>query len=303
MVTNVTSNDFYCRIFVHGLLRIHEDEFAHFCMGRGAQGVSEELKFTHSELVYDPHVMNTNRFDLNVYFGEHPGDGFVQDLKSEFPEIELEVHREPNQDWMENWKKGFEPFLFVEPFWIVPSWREAPKEAKEVLFVDPGMAFGTGTHETTKLCARQIVESWPKVVAQTGSNPSVLDVGTGTGILSLIAYRLGAGHVMAIDNDPEARRVARENLRLNGAENINVPEEQLEDLRGQYDLIIVNIIDGVLLKLKADLLKILKPGGALVLSGILTDREGPFLDEFLHQTGLRNRRRRTMGEWSSFLIQ
>ncbi len=317
MATNVTSNDHYCRILVQGLRRIHEDEFAHFCIERGAQGVAEELKFSQPEMVYEAQVITTDRFDLNVYFEQHPGEAFLQDLKSEFPEVGLDVRAEPNQDWMENWKKGFEPFLFVEPFWIVPSWREVPEEAKEVLFVDPGMAFGTGTHETTKLCARHIVDHWPKIVAKaktsvnsnSNSNatsnpgPSVLDVGTGTGVLALIARRLGAGEVTAIDNDPEARRVARENLRLNNAEQIRVPEDQLGDIRGQYDLVVANIIDGILLKLKEDLLKVLKPGGTLILSGILTEREGPFLEEILQNTGLRNRRRRTMGEWSSFLIQ
>ena len=234
----------------------------------------------------------------------HPGDAFLSELKSQFPEANIEVITEEHQDWMENWKKGFEPFLFVDPFWIVPSWHQPPPEAKQVLLVDPGMAFGTGTHETTKLASRLIVQAWESIKEASGGAPHVLDVGTGTGILSLVTYKLGAGRVVAIDNDPEARRVARENIKLNQAEEIEVPDTQLNELRSeQFDLVIANIIDGVLVTLRDDLVRVLKPGGTIVLSGILTEREGPFLDQFLQGFSMRNRRRLTMGEWSSFLIK
>lgn len=259
--------------------------------------------FKQPEIIFDPTVIETDRFDINAYFEAHPGEEFLLRLKRLFPEAEAVVHTEENQDWMENWKKGFEPFLFVAPFWIVPSWREAPPEAKQVLWVDPGMAFGTGTHETTRLAARLIVAAWPGIKEASGGAPHVLDVGTGTGILGLVAYRLGAGRVVGLDNDPEARRVARENIALNKADEIEIPETQLDEMSGSFDLVIANIIDGALLGLRDDLLRLLKPGGTLVLSGILTEREGPFLEQFLDKASLRNRRRMTMGEWSVFQIR
>jgi ribosomal protein L11 methyltransferase len=294
----------YFRLVARGLKRAHEDDFTYFCFDHGAQGVTEDLTFTQPEIIYDPRVIETDRMDLNAYFEAQPDDEFLKNLKSQFPEAKVEVVTEQHQDWMENWKKGFEPFLFVEPFWIVPSWHQPPAEAKEVLLVDPGMAFGTGTHETTKLASRLIVQAWSAIKDASGRSPHVLDVGTGTGILGLVCHKLGAGRVVAIDNDPEARRVARENIALNKSEQIEVPETQLNEIASeQFDLVIANIIDGVLVTLREDLMRVLKPGGTIVLSGILTEREGPFLDQFLHQTQLRNRRRVTMNEWSAFLIK
>lgn len=299
--------DSYCRLLAKGLRRSQEGLFTEFCFDHGAQGVTEDLTFTQPEIIFGPTVIETDRFDMNAYFTSHPGEDFLQTLMGRFPEAQISVVMEANQDWMENWKKGFEPFLFMDPFWIVPSWREAPPEAKQKLLVDPGMAFGTGTHETTKLAARLIVSAWPQISASGEGAPKVLDVGTGTGVLALVAHKLGAGQTMALDIDPEARRVARENVKLNGAEAIAVPETQLHELpsslNGTFDLVIANIIDGVLVTLREDLFRLLKPSGTLVLSGILTEREGPFLEDFLAGRTERNRRRVTMSEWSAFLIR
>lgn len=293
----------YIRLLARNLKRVNEEEFTYLCFDHEAQGVTEDLTFNQPEIIYDATVVETARMDLNAYFNDHPGETFVNELKKKFPEAQIEAIKEEHQDWMENWKKGFEPFLFVEPFWIVPSWSEPPKEAKQIILMDPGMAFGTGTHETTKLASRLIVQNWEAIKATAGRAPHVLDVGTGTGVLGLVTLRLGAGRVVAIDNDPEARRVARENLKLNKAEEIEVPETQLGEIKGQFDLVIANIIDGVLVTLRQDLLRVLKPGGTLVLSGILTEREGPFLEDFIADADVRNRRRITMNEWSSFLVR
>ena len=301
----------YIRLHLRGLARENEDDLTSFCFENGAQGVAEDLAFTQPELVYEAKVVAADRFDLNVFFATEPTPEFMAELRQRFPEAVASVHIEPTQDWMENWKKGFEPFLFVDPFWIVPSWREVPPQAKQVLWVDPGMAFGTGTHETTRLAASLIVQAWPKV-RDAAASPnaeggalSVLDVGTGTGILALVAARLGAGRVVAVDNDAEARRVARENVALNLANLVEIPEADISEIEERFDLVVANIIDGVLLNLKDDLLARLKPGGTLVLSGILTEREEPFLAGFLSGAAerMRNRRRVTMGEWSAFLIR
>lgn len=304
--------DSYWRLLARGLRRVNEERFTEFCFDHGAQGVAEDLAFQQPEVIFDPKVIETDRFDLNVYFATHPGEDFLLQIKSRFPDADVSVVTEANQDWMENWKKGFQPFLFVEPFWIVPSWCDAPAEAKRILFIDPGMAFGTGTHETTRLAARLIVGDWERLAATAGRAPRVLDVGTGTGVLALVARKLGAERVVGLDIDPEARRVARENIALNAsqesaAESIEIPETQLHEMpssaNGTFDLVIANIIDGVLVTLREDLFRLLRPGGTLVLSGILTEREGPFLEDFLAGRSERNRRRVTMGEWSAFLIR
>jgi ribosomal protein L11 methyltransferase len=296
----------YCRVLARGLRRANEESFTALCFEHEAQGVSEDLVFRQPELVYDAKVVETDACDINAFFLTHPGEEFLALLKTSFPEAEITLSIEQNQDWMENWKKGFEPFCFADPFWIVPSWREVPAEAKQYLFVDPGMAFGTGTHETTRLAAKLMLMTWPSVASAAGAageDVKVLDVGTGTGVLALVAEKLGASEVTAIDVDPEARRVARENIRLNDSVLVEVPELNLEEIEGTYDLVLANIIDGVLLGLKDDLFRVLKPGGTLILSGILTEREGAFLDEFLAGSSRRNRRRMVMGDWSAFVIR
>jgi len=300
---NQPKSDSYFRVQVRGLRRDREDLFTELCFTHGAQGMAEDLQFVQPEIIYDPTVVTTDRFDLNVYFQEPPGEEFFDAVKTRFSGVVVELHREESQDWLQNWKKHFAPFLFADPFWIVPSWCEPPAEAKEFLWIDPGMAFGTGTHETTRLAARQLIDALGKIPQTDRSKLEVLDVGTGTGVLALIAERMGVGRTVGIDIDPEARRVARENLQLNQSSLVEILDSDLSELKESFDVIIANIIDGVLLQLKPDLLRLLKPNGRLVLSGILTERESEFLDGFLEQTERRNRRRLTKGEWSSFLVQ
>jgi ribosomal protein L11 methyltransferase len=132
----------------------------------------------------------------------------------------------------------------------------------------------------------------------------VLDVGTGTGVLALITERMGAFSAVGLDIDPEARRTARENLELNKSISTKIDDRDISDVarecksKGEfYDLVIANIIDGVLLVLANDLHATIKPKGTLVLSGILTDREDEFHRDFAKKTGLTEQRRIRMGEW------
>ena len=144
----------YTHVLLKSVPRDQEDELSSFCFQNGADGVCENLHFEQPELRYEPSVVIHDSCDLNVYFVNPPTADFFTALKREFAGVVVETSVEPNKDWLEEWKKGFEPFVFADPFWIIPSWREAPPEALEKIFVDPGMAFGTGTHETTQLAAR-----------------------------------------------------------------------------------------------------------------------------------------------------
>ena len=198
----------FFRLKVLGLKRDDEYEFASSAFAIGAAGVAEDLKFVQADLRYDPDVIETPEFDLNVYFEKKPDENLLLKLQQDYPQIRLELLSEENRDWLEEWKKGFKAFLFAKPFWVVPSWLtpppEAPKDPNYILFVEPGMAFGTGTHETTRLAAGFIIEELTRKVPA-----SLLDVGTGTGVLALVANRLGVSKVVGLDNDPEARRTAR----------------------------------------------------------------------------------------------
>lgn len=287
----------YFRVYVKNLLRQHEDEFSLLCFEAGAAGVEERLKYEQPDVVYDPTIVNTPILDLNVYFTEPPSPEFLPNLTKRFREIEASLTAETAQDWMSEWKKNFKAFQFAGPFWIVPSWLETPVSAQHTLWIDPGMAFGTGTHETTRLAGELLLET-----LSSGQASDVLDVGTGTGVLALLAERTAlAQNIIAIDIDPEARRVARENLALNHSQRVQVPELNLPEVTGAFDVVIANIIDGVLIQLKPDLLARAKASSELILSGILREREQVFVDGFLR--GLKVLSRRELGEWVAYRVK
>jgi ribosomal protein L11 methyltransferase len=292
----------YFVLKANGLQRSSEDDFSMACFEIGAAGVSEDLKFVQNDLRYDPDVLETPQLDVNVYFEKAPSEALILQLQAQFPNVQVTLTSEENKDWLAEWKKGFKPFRFAGPFWVIPSWLTPPPEAMDDktkhIYVEPGMAFGTGTHETTRLAAafllEEVVRSHPK---------TLLDVGTGTAILALIAYRMGVQTLVGIDNDPEARRTARENLVLNHAESIVIPDYNIQDEKGVFDVVVANIIDGVLMVLRHELVRTLKPGGRMVLSGILMDREVAFYEEFTKDTGMKLIKKTSEGEWSAAILE
>ena len=293
---------------VKNLSRAFEDEVTALLFEYGAEGVSEDLPFVQKDLRYDPEVVETADVTLKAYFTDPLSESKRLELEAVLrgvePRVLFSMTLEEHRDWLEEWKKGFVPFRFAEPFWVVPKWCEVPAgiAAPHVLWMDPGMAFGTGTHETTRLAASLIVP-WMTSVGKT-KNARVLDVGTGTGILALITERMGAAHAMGLDIDPEARRTARENLELNSSTGTVIDDRDISEVAAEcrakgeaFDLTIANIIDGVLLVLGKDLAATVKPGGTMILSGILTDREDQFHRDFASLTGLEEQRRVREGEW------
>ena len=302
-------------VLVKKLSRSLEDEATAILFEAGAEGVSEDLPFVQRDLRYDPEIVETADVTLKAYFTNPPTEAARLELETELrrlaPEILFSVVLENHKDWLEEWKKGFVPFLFASPFWIVPKWCEVPKEVeatpKHVLLMDPGMAFGTGTHETTQLAAGLIVDWMNHKGAELRARDGgarVLDVGTGTGVLALITERMGAFKAVGLDIDPEARRTARENLELNKSNSTKIDDRDIQEIAREcentgefYDLTIANIIDGVLLVLADDLAASVKPGGTLILSGILTDRENEFHQDFAAKSGLVEQKRTRMNEW------
>ncbi|HIJ80218.1 MAG TPA: 50S ribosomal protein L11 methyltransferase [Desulfuromonadales bacterium] len=202
------------------------------------------------------------------------------------------------EEWSTSWKVNFKPLRIGSRLLVVPTWEEeAALPGDVVLRIDPGMAFGTGGHETTRLC----LELLEQIMANNSFStaPSLLDLGTGSGILSMAASLLGAGRVVALDIDPEAILVAQENLLLNGlAEKIETGTTPLEALNENFDIILANILAEELVRLSPALSDRLNPGGYLILSGILTDKEPLVLDGFkphpLNHAGTSRD-----GEWSA----
>ena len=192
-------------------------------------------------------------------------------------EASLVESKTEDKDWINNWKEYFHQF-YVDNILIIPSWEEVkPEDAgKLVIHIDPGTAFGTGMHETTQLCMRQLKKYVTK-------DTVLLDVGTGSGILSIVALKLGAQHAVGTDLDPCAIVAVKENRRVNdiAAEQMDVflgnviEDRKLQENIGfaQYDIVVANIFAHVLVTLTPVILQQMKPGGLYITSGILEEKK------------------------------
>ena len=214
------------------------------------------------------------------------------DMGFDMGSLKIETKQVREQDWAENWKKYYKPFRAGEHLVIKPSWEAyTPEEGDLVLELDPGMAFGTGTHETTFMCMEQL-ERYVKPGCR------VIDVGCGSGILALAAAKLGAGDVLAIDLDELAVKVARENTEKNGlSATVRVAHgDLLERREEQADVIVANIIADVICFLCGPAKKHLLEGGVFICSGIIREREED-VQRALAAAGYTVINRLEKGEW------
>lgn len=207
-----------------------------------------------------------------------------------------------DKDWINNWKEYFHQF-YVDDILIKPSWEEVRPEDRDKLLIqiDPGTAFGTGMHETTQLCIRQLRKHLtPETV--------LLDVGTGSGILSIISLKLGAKRAVGTDLDTNALAAVKENMQVNGIDpssfemmigNI-ITEKEVQDRVGYgcYDIVVANILAEVLVPLTPVILDQLKPGGVYITSGIIDDKED-LVVQTIKDCGLKILEVTYQGEWVS----
>lgn len=184
-------------------------------------------------------------------------------------DLELEwVRAVPDQDWVRVTQAQFSPVEVTPDFWIVPTWHEVPTAAQRHIRLDPGLAFGTGTHATTRMCLR-----WMALAAQPGPAawPRVLDYGCGSGILAICAALHGAVEVDAVDIDPAAVRATQDNAQAN---RVSIQSGLPDAAAGAYDLVLANILSTPLKLLAPLLCAHVAPGGTLVLAGILERQAG-----------------------------
>lgn len=194
--------------------------------------------------------------------------------------LEITVSDLPEEDWQSGWKQYYKP-IHVERLVVVPLWEDYKAAADEtVMKIDPGMAFGTGAHETTRLCLKALTKA-------DLAGKAILDVGCGSGILSIGGVLLGAKSAFGCDIDQLAVEVARRNAALNGLENKTA--YAAGDLRsvveGQYPIVVANIVADVILTLLKDLHQVLLPGGLFIASGIIDDRKDELLNA-IQEAGL-----------------
>lgn len=204
------------------------------------------------------------------------------------------VHEE---DWAESWKQFWHVQSITERLTICPSWETyTPTHPDEVVIqLDPGCAFGTGTHETTRLMLQGIEQLAQE---QPLSSVSVLDVGTGSGVLAIYAAKLGCRTVMALDSDSVAVRAAQENVDMNGVSDaVTVSETPLDSLcHTRYDIVLANIIAPVILELLDEMILRLEPGGDLLLSGLIESSIGR-VKASLEAAGLDSLQVTQQGDW------
>jgi ribosomal protein L11 methyltransferase len=245
-------------------------------------------------------VNQTEALTVTGYFNELPDDQILQDelhysLRSyDFDEKAIHsVKRETieNADWLAEWKKHWKPTT-IGRFVIAPPWEEVDDADKILIRIEPNMAFGTGTHETTQLCLAEIDNQF-----QTGE--SFLDVGTGTGILAIAAAKLGASDTFACDTDVDSITIARENAESNGAPAIAFSPDSISTETPAYDFVCANLTIDVILP-TLDLL-LSRSKRMLVMSGILSDQE-PMIASALNERGISNHRIERLGEWISVTV-
>jgi ribosomal protein L11 methyltransferase len=253
----------------------HADIVASVLMDAGAGGVEMEGGSV-PQATSDEYALpgaETDIMTVSAYFGEDGSDALAETLRKRLNEIlpdaeaELSVVTVPDTDWNENFRRNFTAFRAAGRFVIQPSWEKYQAEADDiVLQIDPGMAFGTGDHESTRMCL-ELLQKY----MQPGN--CVMDVGTGSGILGIAAMKLGASSVLAMDYDPVSVRVAAENAEANGV----VMETRQSDLLsnaggGSYDVVLANIVADILIRLNRDIAPYLKQGGVYILGGIIEER-------------------------------
>lgn len=293
-------NSFY-RIRLKNITESIEEDLANYCFKFGASGLSEGLSFSQPDLTYEPYILHKKNHEVDVFFEAKPSGDFFSGLTELSPRIQWESHEEEQKDWLAEWKRGFQPFQLAGPYWIVPSWFTPPAEAKFPVLIDPGMAFGTGTHATTRMASYFVHKVGRKL--KPLEKQKFLDVGTGTALLAILAEHEEFQSVLGIEIDPEARRVARENVQRNNCQRITISELLLEEVRDDFEVIVANIIDGVLIALKNDLIRVLKPGGHLFVTGILTEREEFFFEKFIENSPFEVVRRLTQDEWVGYWLK
>lgn len=217
-------------------------------------------------------------------------------------ECTIEESQTEDVDWVNNWKKYFHQF-YIDDILVIPSWEqvEAKDSDKMVIHIDPGTAFGTGMHETTQLCIRQL-RKYVKPGAQ------ILDVGCGSGILGMLALKFGAAHSVGTDLDPCAIDATHENMKANGIRedqyevmigNI-IDDKEVQDKAGyeKYDIVAANILADVLVPLTPVILHQLKKGGIYITSGIIDDKEET-VTEAVRAAGMEVLEVHHQGEWVS----
>ncbi|MBN2570278.1 MAG: 50S ribosomal protein L11 methyltransferase [Deltaproteobacteria bacterium] len=230
---------------------------------------------------------------------------YIKNLSDLFPDLKTPSFTQKkivDPDWGEQWKKYFKPLKIGRNIIIKPTWeRYSPTSRDIVIDIDPGMAFGTGQHPSTRLCIIAIEDIALK--NRNFDQWNVLDIGTGTGILAICAAKMGAKSVAAVDLDPKAVEIAGTNALINGVENsIDIINRDASMCEGIFELIIANLTASTLINLQSTIITLMKPGGYLVASGII-DRDAKNVEKLFQSEGVILNDIKSEEEWVSYVFK
>lgn len=262
----------------------------------------EEIDTCYGELI-DEALLKADRehcrVSLFITEDKNPAEytGFLNErFDAAQIECKLDITGIDETDWENEWKKYYFPVHIGDNLVIVPAWQEYDAKPNEITVkMDPGLAFGTGTHETTRLCAAAL-EKYLKPGA------SVLDVGCGSGILSIAAKKMGAGYTFGCDIDPVAVRVAKENAVENGVICEYGVSDLLKSVTGEYDIVCANIVADILVRMAPDAARCVKDGGIIIASGIIADRCGE-VETAMCENGFEVLDRQSENDWRALILK
>ena len=266
-----------------------------------AGAVSVTIEDAGDHPLFD-HVDGTRPvWDNNIVSGLFDASGgteaVVTQLEEAFGESSLpgyHVEEIPDTDWERSWLERYQPIHYGHGLWICPTWQEPEDDSATNIYLDPGLAFGSGTHETTGMCLRWLAEHPP-------AGKSVIDYGCGSGILAIASLKLGASNATGIDIDPQALTASRANAERNQVNDklqLFLPADQPQALKA--DLIFANILANTLIELKTQLLAMRSETGTLILSGILSEQADEIAAAYSHGNRVT---RQQDGDWIMMTVE
>jgi ribosomal protein L11 methyltransferase len=301
-------------ITVHGDL---VDAISNFMTEIGALGVYEEslepqedsdFEESRPEAVEPPteeiikaYLLKDNRLDHRLT----SLDAYIHSLRSLFPDYPMVTYTTQivnDADWAEGWKKYFKPIRVTKNIIIKPTWERYAAVGHDIVIeMDPGMAFGTGQHASTRMCLEALENI---ILHEKMANPRhVLDIGSGTGILGIAAAKLGAKKVTCVDIDPLATEISLENIKINHVEDrVEALTQDVSALNDTFDLIVANLTAKVLIKYRSHIISLLSEGGFLIISGIIEQNREDIETHFLAEPFV-SPRTLSEKEWLCYILK
>jgi len=286
------------------------DALSNFLTELGTEGIVQEEPVLNS---FDDIKLPLLKAELKAYLPWNPKaekqistlENYIKNLSEIFPNLEeptFVTNTIVDPDWEEQWKKYFKPLRISKDIVIKPTWeRYAPLGRDIVIDIDPGMAFGTGQHSSTRMCIIALED----IVTHNKRTQDwrALDVGTGTGILAISCAKLGIGTVVAVDIDPKAAEIAGKNIAINMVDDeIEIINSDISNLKGRFDLIVANLTANSLIKLQSTLLRMMNPEAYLIISGI-TEGDSSNIEKRFYTKDIILHKMLTEKEWVCYILK